>query len=243
MKKVFIVMPALLTFFYGAAQNKGKATTRQAAPKGIFKNLLDSFSYAAGYNVATNMKAQKINKLNTTIMQRAIDDVYKGKQLLLTTEQINASLQNQMQAFTKSAASTEIEKGVAFLNANKKRKEVITLPSGLQYEVLKKSDTGTIKPRAIDTVVVNYVGTLIDGKEFENSYKRGQPAIFQMMGVIRGWTEILQLMTVGDKWKVYIPTEMAYNLNPRNPELTPPGAALIFEITLEGIKPAITITQ
>ena len=244
MKKVFVLTMALGAFFYGSAQKTkvvAKPAAKPAVAKAAFKNLIDSFSYAAGYNVANNMKAQKISRINPVIMQQAIDDVYKGKQPMLTVEQMNVCMQKQIDDFSKASSAAEIAKGVAFLDANKKRKEVTTLPSGLQYEVLVSApDSAVVKPRTIDTVVVNYVGTFIDGREFENSIKRGQPATFQVTGVIRGWMEILQLMRVGDKWKVYIPTELAYYLNPRDPNQIPPGAALIFEMTLEGIKPAVT---
>jgi FKBP-type peptidyl-prolyl cis-trans isomerase len=247
MKKVVVCMLTVATFFYAAAQNKSKTIAKSTAvkpvaAKGMFKNLLDSFSYAAGYNVASNMKGQGIVNINPTIMQKAIDDVFKNRKSALGEQEINSCLQNQLQIFAKmkeesakKGAAAEIAKGVAFLEANKKRSGVITLPSGLQYEILKKADSATAKPLPTDNVTVNYMGTLIDGREFDNSFKRGQPATFGVSGVIRGWTEILQLMSVGDKWKVYIPTELAYNLSPRDPNTIPPGAALIFEITLEGI--------
>jgi FKBP-type peptidyl-prolyl cis-trans isomerase FklB len=243
MKKVFVMMLTVTTVLYATAQTKPKvaakpATAKPAVAKGAFKNLLDSFSYAAGYNVANNMKSQHIDKINVAVMQKAIDDVYQGKQPQISTDQMNASMQKQMDAFSKAASTAEIAKGVAFLEANKKKPGVITLPDGLQYEVIKRADSSTIKPRLSDTVVVNYTGSLIDGKEFNNSYQMGKPAVFVVAGVIKGWTEILQLMSVGDKWKVYVPTELAYYLNPRDPNVIPPGAALIFEISLEGIKQA-----
>lgn len=245
MKKVFVLMFALGAFLYGTAQ-KSKVVAKPTVAKttvvkGVFKNLIDSFSYAAGYNVANNMKAQKISRINPVIMQKAIDDVYKGKQPLLTMEQMNACMQRQIDDFSKAATAAEISRGVAFLETNSKRTGVITLPSGLQYEIIKSApDSAVIKPKPIDTVVVNYVGTLIDGHEFESSYKRGLPAKFQVSGVIRGWMEILQLMRVGDKWRVFVPTVLAYYLNPRDPNQIPPGAALIFEISLEEIIPAVT---
>jgi FKBP-type peptidyl-prolyl cis-trans isomerase len=250
MKKVVICMLTVATFFYATAQNKNKVVAKPVAAKpivaqGMFKNLLDSFSYAAGYNVANNMKAQGISNLNSVMMQKAIDDVFKNRKPVLGEQEINNCLQSQLQLFakvkedaTKKGASAEIERGRAFLEANKKRSGIIALPNGLQYEVLKKADSATAKPLPTDNVTVNYIGTLITGQEFDNSYKRGQPATFGVTGVIRGWTEILQLMSVGDKWKVYIPTELAYNLNPRDPNTIPPGAALIFEIALEGINTA-----
>jgi FKBP-type peptidyl-prolyl cis-trans isomerase len=236
MKKIVASVLAIGVVFYATAQTKPKVVAKPAAVKPAFKNLVDSFSYAAGYNVAMNMKSQKINRINAAIMQKAIDDVYKGNPPVLTQDQMNACMQKQVDAFSKESSAAEIAKGVAFLDANKKRAGVTTLPDGLQYEVLKKAESA-LKPGSLDTVVVNYVGTLIDGKEFDNSYKRGQPAVFKITEVIRGWTEVLQLMSPGDKWKVYIPTELAYYLNPRDPNVIPPGAALVFEITLEGIKP------
>ena len=124
-----------------------------------------------------------------------------------------------------------------FLNKNKERKGVIALPNGLQYEILQAGEENGMKPKAIDTVVVDYVGTLIDGKEFDNSLKRGEPATFPLNGVIKGWTEILQLMTKGAHWKVYIPSELGYGDRGAGGSI-PPGAVLIFEITLRDIKPA-----
>jgi len=240
MKKVLVCIFALMTFVYATAQVKKttKTTAKPAANKIVFKNLLDSFSYAAGCNVANNMKAQKINKINSAMMQKGIDDMYKSKQSQLDQAQMGAVMQRQLDAFNKEAAAPEIAKGVAFLAKNKLRKEVTTLPSGLQYEILKKSDTSTVKAKEGDGVIVNYIGTLISGTEFENSYKKGQPAEFAVSNqVIKGWEEILQYMCAGDKFKVYIPTELGYYLSPRDPKQIPPGAALIFEIALEQIKP------
>jgi FKBP-type peptidyl-prolyl cis-trans isomerase FklB len=247
MKKVVVCMLTVATFFYASAQIKGKAVAKPAAvkpiaAKGMFKNLLDSFSYAVGFAVANNMKSQGVSNVNPVLLQKAVDDFYKGKEPLIASDKLNDVLQRQSQIFAKSkedavrgSAAGEIAKGRAFLEANKKRSGVIVLPSGLQYEVIKKADSATAKPLPTDNVTVNYIGSSIDGKEFENSYKSGRPATFQVTGVIRGWTEILQLMSVGDKWKVYIPTELAYNLNPRDPNVIAPGAALVFEIALEAI--------
>ena len=256
MKKALIIMMLMATIFYAAAQKPGKVVAKPLAAKSvtaksIFKNLSDSFSYAAGYAVANNMRSQNIKRVNAAIMQRAIEDVYKNKQPLIEPAKMNECLQRQSQVFSeekmredklnegnaRAGAATEIAKGVAFLEANKKRTGVITLPNGLQYEIIKSADSVTAKPTLNDAVVVNYVGTTIDGREFDNSYKRGQPLTRAITGVIKGWTEILQLMSIGDKWKVYIPTELGYYLNPPDPNAIPPGAVLIFEMALEGIKP------
>lgn len=109
----------------------------------------------------------------------------------------------------------------------------------MQYEIIKRAEGSTAKPTAADTVVVNYIGTTIDGKEFDNSYKRGQPAVFPLGGVIKGWTEILQLMPVGSHWKVTIPSELAYGEYPPPGSGIAPNSVLVFEIILEGIKPAV----
>jgi len=239
MKQLLVIVLVLPSFFYATAQKtKPKVAAKPAVVKAPFKNLIDSFSYAAGYTVANNMKSQHISRLNTAMMQRAIDDVYNGKQPLLTQEQMGACMQKQVGEFNKEASAPEIAKGVAFLDANKKKPGVITLPDGLQYEILKKSGS-PVKPKLEDTVVVNYIGSLIDGTEFNNSYKVGEPAVFPVSGVIRAWTEALLLMSPGDKLKIFVPTELAYYLNPPDPRMIPPGAALVFEISLEQIKPFV----
>jgi FKBP-type peptidyl-prolyl cis-trans isomerase FklB len=243
MKKVLLCMLVLTTVLSVTAQKTPTtAPVKVAAP--IIKSLLDSFSYMAGYNVANNMKQQGITDVNATLFKKGFEDYFKNEKPLLTPEIGNQSLQRQLDVFNKAKAAAdkikadaENAKGVAFLEANKKRKEVITLPDGLQYEIIKQGDSITHKPTVVDTVVVNYIGALIDGKEFDNSYKRGQPAVFAVGRVIKGWTEILQLMPVGAHWKVYIPTELAYGDNPPPGSGISPGVPLIFDILLEGIKP------
>jgi FKBP-type peptidyl-prolyl cis-trans isomerase FklB len=203
----------------------------------VFKNLNDSFSYAAGMNIAESMKGQGITSLNQVLVQKAMQDVFGSKKLLLTTEQANMTLQEQLQIFAKKKGAAQKEKNDVFLNANKVRKGVFTLPDGLQYEILTAGEAGGIKPQPIDTVVVDYVGTLTDGIEFESSIKRGEPATFPLNRVIPGWTEILQLMTKGAKWKVVIPSELGYG--ERASGAIPANSVLIFEITLREIKPAV----
>lgn len=240
MKKVLFSVLALTAVTAGIAQTKGKAVPVVKNPVAAtgMKNLLDSFSYAAGYNIAMNMKEQGITNLNTVFVQKALNDAFQNKQPLLNQDQVNSSLQNQLKIFAEKKEKELKAPGLLFLEANKKRSGITVLDDGLQYEVLTKGPDGP-KPKIEDTVVVNYAGTLINGTEFENSFKRGQPATFKLNEVIRGWTEILQLMTVGSKWKVYIPSELAYGMNPRDPKTIPPGSVLIFEISLEAIKPAV----
>lgn len=134
----------------------------------------------------------------------------------------------------REQAESSGKAGVDFLAANKEKEGVITLESGLQYKVLKSGDGES--PSLNDTVVTHYRGTLIDGTEFDSSYNRGEPATFPVTGVISGWTEALQLMKVGDKWQLFIPSELAYGANPRAGGPIPPHAALIFEIELLGIE-------
>ncbi len=122
---------------------------------------------------------------------------------------------------------------------NKKRTNVVELSNGLQYEIINPGDASVTKATAMDTVVVDYVGTLKNGIEFDNSFKRGEPATFPVGGVIKGWTQVLQLMNKGAKWKVYIPSDLAYGANPPSHQI-PANAVLIFEITLINIKAAVT---
>ncbi len=220
-----------------AAQVKPKPKFTPPVIKPAFRNLSDSFSYSIGYNIANNLKGQGIKQLNLDVVKKAMDEAYKNKPSLITADLMNTVMQKQMEVFQKEGAQAEIARGRAFLAANKKRNEITTLPSGLQYEVLVKKDSSNNHPKDVDTVVVNYIGTLINGTEFENSFKAGTPATFKVNQVIAGWTEALRLMTPGDKWKIYIPTEMAYYLYPRDPRVIPAGAALVFVIQLEDIKP------
>jgi FKBP-type peptidyl-prolyl cis-trans isomerase FklB len=219
-----------------ATKTTTKTGANAAAPQ--FKNLLDSFSYAAGFNVATNMQAQGITQLNTAMMQKGLEDVFKKNPAKMTPEVVNTVMQKQLDLFAAEKAQVAKAKGIAFLEANKKRKEVTTLPSGLQYEVIKNGDANAAKPRTVDTVVVNYIVSLFDGEEIENSFKSGQPAIFPVMGVIKGWIEVLQLMHPGDHWKVYVPSDLAYDAAGNGPQI-PPYSTLKFEMQLVEIRPAV----
>jgi FKBP-type peptidyl-prolyl cis-trans isomerase FklB len=147
-------------------------------------------------------------------------------------------MQRQLDIFSTEKSAAAKAKGMAFMEENKKRKEVITLPSGLQYEVIKSGDANSPTAKSVDTVVVNYRVALFDGEDIENSFKSGQPAVFPVMGVIKGWIEILQLMRKGDHWKVYVPSELAYDAA-GNGAAIPPHSTLKFEISLEDIRPAV----
>jgi FKBP-type peptidyl-prolyl cis-trans isomerase FklB len=221
--------------FSTAAGTISAQVTTPASDKPLLKNMNDSFSYAAGCNIAMSMKEQGIININGALLQKAIEDVLNSKTPLLTPEQANNTLQQQLQALAAKKSETQKAEGNKFLEENKKRPGVTVLPDGLQYEVIK-AGTDPVRATAQDTVVVHYIGTFINGLEFDNSVSRGQPATFALGEVIPGWTEILQLMPKGSQWKVYVPSDLAYGERGRGPTI-PPGTALVFDLTLIDIKP------
>lgn len=208
----------------------GGVKVAQAVP---MKNAADSFSYAIGLSIANFYKQQGVSDINNQLVLKALSDAKNGKPAL-NEEQANACIMGHMQAARSQKSSGTKKAGQAFLAQNKNKPGVVTLPSGLQYEVIT---TGTgPKPTINDQVKCHYAGSFIDGKEFESSYKNGQPVTFPVGGVIRGWTEALQLMPVGSKWKLYIPSELGYGDMDNGPIAG--GSTLIFEVeVLEIVKP------
>jgi len=199
----------------------------------------DKFSYALGMNLGTSLHRQSV-PVDPNILLRGLKDSLAGGKTLLTEDQAKAALtevQNEMrkkqQEQMQAAGEVNKKEGEAFLAANKSKDGIVTLPSGLQYKVLTQG-TGP-KPTSADTVVCNYRGTLINGTEFDSSYKRGQPATFPVGGVIKGWTEALPLMPVGSKWQLFIPAELAYGERAPGPEIGP-NSTLIFEVELLSIQ-------
>jgi FKBP-type peptidyl-prolyl cis-trans isomerase FklB len=202
----------------------------------------DKTSYALGSNIGRQLSQQHLtpDMVDTASLARGLRDAILGNKPLLTDDQIHAllaQLQSAMntkaQAANQAIGEENLKKGEEFLAANKAKEGVVTTPSGLQYKVLTKG-TGP-KPAASDTVVCDYRGTLIDGKEFDSSYKRGQSATFPVSGVIKGWTEALQMMPVGSKWELYIPPELAYGGRGAGPDIGP-NSTLIFQVELHSIK-------
>lgn len=196
------------------------------------KNMKDSVSYAIGLSVANFYAQQGFGSLNADVVAKACEDVFGKKQLLINEPDANAIIMKYMEATQAEKAKPVIAANEKFLAENKNKPRVKTTASGLQYEILRDG-TGP-KPAATDTVVVNYAGTLIDGTEFDNSYKRGQPIEFPLNRVIPGWTEGVQLMPVGSKFKFYIPQQLGYGMHGAGN--IPGGAALIFEVELLSIK-------
>ncbi len=196
-------------------------------------------SYSFGVDVATRLKQQGID-LDIRALNQGITDAYTGSELALNDEdriQAKTEFQTQLQeALIKKQASIAEENlatGKTFLAENAKKPGVVTTDSGLQYKILTTGDGK--QPKDTDTVTTHYKGTLIDGREFDSSYKRDKPASFPVKGVIKGWTEALQLMHVGDKWQLFIPSELAYGATKRS-ELIEANSTLVFEIELLGIK-------
>ena len=204
-----------------------KPATKSTASVYGLKSSVDSFSYALGLSIANFYKQQGVTNINNQLVIKALNDA-KGGKPLLNENQANACIMNHMQELRGKKASGAKKAGDAFLAQNKTKAGIITLPSGLQYQVITQG-TGP-KPTTNDQVKCHYIGSFVDGKEFESSYKNGQPATFPVGGVIRGWTEALQLMPVGSKWKLFIPSELAYGDGDNGP--IPGGSTLVFEVEL-----------
>ena len=203
------------------------------------KTEKDKLSYAIGVNVGRSLQKDAV-EVEANIVTQGLKDALAGGKTLITEDEAKAlitalqtDLHKKQDQAMQAAGEANKKQGEAFLAANKAKDGVVTLPSGLQYKVLTEGKGP--KPTPSDTVVCNYKGTLIDGTEFDSSYKRGQPATFPVGQVIKGWTEALQLMPVGSKWELFIPSEMAYG--PRGP--TPAigaNSTLIFEVELLSIQ-------
>jgi len=214
-------------------------TSKTAASSTAITTQKDKISYTIGADIGKRLRADNLD-VNPTVLARGLRDAFAGTKTALTDEEMHAAmveLQNQMRqkqmAEMQAVSAKNKAEGTAFLAANKAKDGVVTLPSGLQYKILKAGDGP--KPAASDSVVCNYRGTLIDGKEFDSSSKRGQPATFPVSGVIKGWTEALQLMPVGSKWQLFIPPDLAYGPRGTGPDIGP-DATLVFEVELLSIQ-------
>jgi FKBP-type peptidyl-prolyl cis-trans isomerase FklB len=214
------------------------AAKKPAVPFAL-KTDKDKLSYAIGLNVGKNLHRDTID-IDPAILLRGLKDALANGKTLMTDDEVKATmiaLQTELRKKQAEQAQIAGDKnkadGEAFLAANKTKEGVVALPSGLQYKILTEG-TGP-KPTATDTVVCNYKGTLLNNTEFDSSYKRGQPATFPVNGVIKGWTEALQLMPVGSKWQLFIPSDLAYG--PRGPSAEiGPNSTLVFEVELLSIQ-------
>jgi FKBP-type peptidyl-prolyl cis-trans isomerase len=253
MKKSFVVVifGLALAIGYALAQAGGGKLPEAPAPKtqtsppaasnqpSPFKDQKEKIGYAIGMFLANRVRPQAAD-FDANSVAQGLKDGLSGGKTLMTEEESTATL-NQWQTEMKAKQEQQMQQqadankkeGDAFLAANKTKEGVVTTPSGLQYKVLTQG-TGP-KPTASDTVVCNYKGTLINGKEFDSSYKRGEPAEFPVGGVIKGWTEALQLMPVGSKYQLFIPPDLAYGTRGAGADIGP-NATLIFEVELISIK-------
>jgi FKBP-type peptidyl-prolyl cis-trans isomerase FklB len=254
MKKISIVI--LYILFVGmfgakpfAAQSSGSsqpvgdpsAKPQNSSPASTFKNDEEKISYALGMRMALELNVLRKNvELNPDLVAQGLKDSLSGGKTRLTDDeritlltQLQRDLEMKEQALKQHMAETNLKDGEAFLAANKTKEGVVALASGLQYKILTQG-TGP-KPTLKDTVVCNYRGAFLNGKEFDSSYKRGEPATFPVVGVIKGWTEALQLMPVGSKWQLFVPPSLAYGDLGHGRDIEP-NATLIFEVELLSIQ-------
>jgi FKBP-type peptidyl-prolyl cis-trans isomerase FklB len=247
-----IVLAAIMTLSWAAAPAQNQPAPKPAVPNApapkvqqpaqpdnsVFKNQKDKVSYAIGLDVGGTLHKQSI-EIDPDVFLKGLKDALAGSkpqmsedEIRATMTQLQADMRARQEEKMKAAAETNKKEGDAFLAANKSKEGVVTLPDGLQYKVLNPGNGP--KPTAADTVVCNYRGTFINGTEFDSSYKRNQPATFQLGGVIKGWTEALQLMPVGSKWQLFIPPALAYGESGKGP--IGPETTLVFEVELVSIQ-------
>lgn len=190
---------------------------------------MDKFSYAIGLGIGQNLLSMGAQGINVEDFAQAIADVLNRKETAISHNEAREIVNKYFMELEEKMNAENIEKGKAFLEENAKKEGVITLPSGLQYQVITEGNGK--KPSATDKVKCHYEGTLVDGTLFDSSIKRGQPAVFGVNQVIKGWVEALQLMSEGSKWRLFIPSELGYGAQQAG-EMIPPHSTLIFEVEL-----------
>ena len=244
MKKLLVFSIIIVSSIAAAKAQTHKTTThtptrnahaaRQTPVRLLTAN--DTLSYALGLYLGKSYQQQGVDSLNVVVLGRAIKTVMDKDSALFTDQQMSNILREEGNKYAKiqqekaiQATAKAKQEGAAFLEKNKTEPDVVTLPDSVQYKILEKG-TGAI-PVDTDNVKVNYIGTLLDGTEFDNSYKRGQPLDIGVSSVIKGWTEVLKLMPVGSKWRVWIPSDKGYGDRGAG-QMIPPGATLQFDIEL-----------
>ena len=194
---------------------------------------MEKLSYAIGMSMAQNLMQSGLKNIDIDAFVKAFTSVWNKADLDMDSNEANQLLQEYFTKQQDAMLNQNLEIGRAFLEENKKKANVVTLPSGLQYEILTEGKGE--KPKATDSVKCHYHGTLIDGTVFDSSVERGQPAVFGVTQVIQGWVEALQLMPVGSKWRLYLPSELAYGKQGAGRDIQP-NSALIFDVELLGIE-------
>lgn len=193
---------------------------------------MEKVSYSLGVNVAKSVQAQGLESIDAPAIAKAFKDVFEGNDLDISEEEANLVIQDYFTKLNNKAQEANIGIGMKFLEENAKKEGVVTTSTGLQYTVITKGDG--VQPKETDNVTVHYHGTLLDGTVFDSSVERGQPATFPVNGVIPGWIEALQLMNVGSKYKLFIPSNLAYGERGAGGAIGP-NATLIFEVELISI--------
>jgi FKBP-type peptidyl-prolyl cis-trans isomerase FklB len=225
--KLFLIAGALLVSASCNGQKKGDGAAAN------LKTKVDSVSYGIGIAIGENLKRDNLDSVNVDMMAKGISDILKGRTPVMDQEQANVVISSYIEGMRAQKAELSQASARKFLEENKKKQGVTETPSGLQYEVITMG-TGS-KPLATDTVVTHYHGTLTNGDVFDSSVQRGEPVSFPVNQVISGWTEALQMMPVGSKWKLVIPSNLAYGEQGAGGVIGP-NETLIFEVELLGIK-------
>jgi FKBP-type peptidyl-prolyl cis-trans isomerase FklB len=234
------VICSSLFSFMGYAMTASAQTTAGDAPSSAkatihFKNDEEKVSYIIGHQIADSIKNDDL-KINKKMLIKSLEDGLDGKGSEIPQKDAQEFMQKYMALQQKVRGEKNLKEGEAFLEKNKKEPGVVALPSGLQYKVLVEGKGA--KPKATDTVTVNYEGTLVDGKIFDSSYQRGQPVSFPVSGVIKGWVDALQMMPEGSTWMLYVPAHLAYGEKSPSPAIGP-NSTLVFKVNLVSIaKPA-----
>lgn len=233
-KFALLLLPLLAACAKQPAKTPAAAVPTVAQPPArLLNNQLDSLSYAIGVNIGSAMKSQGLDSINVNTLGKAIQSALGGDSLLINDMAANMFLSDYFQNRQRRAAEENKKAGEQFLAENKAKEGVTTTPSGLQYQVLQEG-TGA-KPGPNDRVTVHYTGTTLKGEKFDSSYDRGTPATFPVGGVIPGWTEALQLMKAGSKYKLFIPAELAYGENGSGPAIGP-NSVLVFDVELISVE-------
>jgi FKBP-type peptidyl-prolyl cis-trans isomerase FklB len=215
----------------GLAAIMAVSSCKKPVASAKLKTEADSVSYCMGLSIGKNLKEGKVKEINSKLMAKAIDQVLKGDSVMFNDAKINEIMQTYFMKLRKAEMDKNLKEGQAFLAKNKSNSGIVVLPSGLQYQVLKTGNGAT--PTATDMVAVQYVGSTIDGKVFDKQEGK-DTAKFEVGKVIPGWTEALEKMTVGSRWKLFVPSTLAYGENGAG-RVIPPNATLIFEVELIGI--------
>lgn len=225
----FAQAPKKVTKPVTAAKKTTVPVAKAAPAPTVLKNKMDSLSAAIGVSFSNSLSSQGISNINTDIITKTITAALKGEKTAFTSEEANTFISAYFQKMMEEKGAVVKIEGEKFLEENKKKTGVTTTESGLQYSVIKMGDGA--KPSATDKVKTHYHGTLTDGTVFDSSVDRGEPVEFPVNGVIKGWTEALQLMPVGSKWKLFIPYALAYGERAAGPQI-PAYSALVFEVEL-----------